>query len=126
MAARSTPTKRPRTTRTDRSSRTIWHFGPGGADGHAGLRALLGGKGANLAEMCRIGLPVPPGFTIATPVCKAYLDAVGEFRSKLRTGCMAERIDLVDMDTNTPLDVALSSYLAKRAAQARAGRGAAG
>ncbi len=55
----------------------------------------------------------------------AYLEAVSTFRAKLRTGCMAERIDLVDMDTRTPLDVALSSYLAKRAAQARAGGGTA-
>ena len=56
----------------------------------------------------------------------AYLQVVSEFRAKLRTGCLAERIDVVDMNTRTPLDVALSSYLAKRAAQARAGRGAAG
>ena len=57
--------------------RTIWHFGPGKADGHAGLREVLGGKGANLAEMCRIGLPVPPGFTIATTVCGRYTEHRG-------------------------------------------------
>ena len=39
-------------------------------DGNGGMKPLLGGKGANLAEMCRIGLPVPPGFTITTEVCK--------------------------------------------------------
>jgi uncharacterized protein (DUF58 family) len=55
-----------------------------------------------------------------------YLEALETFRSKLRTGCLAERIDLVEMNTRTPLDVALSSYLAKRAAQSRAGRGSAG
>ena len=38
----------------------------------AGDRNLLGGKGANLAEMCSLGLPVPPGFTITTEVCNAY------------------------------------------------------
>ena len=38
------------------------------------MKALLGGKGANLAEMCRIGLPVPPGFTITTEVCTYYYD----------------------------------------------------
>ena len=43
-------------------------------DGHAGMRDVLGGKGANLAEMARIGLPVPPGFTIATDVCAYYGD----------------------------------------------------
>ena len=52
---------------------------------------------------------------------KAYLEAVAAFRARLRAGCLAERIDLVDMSTRTPLDVALSSYLAHRAARARAG-----
>src|SRR5258705_12327288 len=41
-------------------------------DGNGGMKPLLGGKGANLAEMCRIGLPVPPGFTITTDVCTYY------------------------------------------------------
>ena len=44
-----------------------------------GVRALLGGKGANLAEMTRIGIPVPPGFTVTTETCLAYLDAGEEF-----------------------------------------------
>src|SRR5437773_4819140 len=43
-------------------------------DGNGGMKELLGGKGANLAEMCKIGLPVPPGFTITTEVCAAYYD----------------------------------------------------
>ena len=51
----------------------------------------------------------------------AYLAAMEDFTSRLRAGCLAERIDLVELDTSTPLDVALSSYLARRAAQARAG-----
>src|SRR6185295_3785483 len=41
-------------------------------DGNGTMKPLLGGKGANLAEMCRIGLPVPPGFTITTEVCTYY------------------------------------------------------
>src|SRR5215470_8104705 len=41
-------------------------------DGDGSMKPLLGGKGANLAEMCRIGLPVPPGFTITTEVCTYY------------------------------------------------------
>ena len=49
--------------------------GGGAADGDAGMRALLGGKGANLAEMAAIGLPVPPGFTITTALCNGYYDA---------------------------------------------------
>ena len=52
--------------------RRVYQFGTGKADGSADMRALLGGKGANLAEMANLGLPVPPGFTITTEVCAAY------------------------------------------------------
>ena len=52
----------------------VYFFGAGKADGDGKMRALLGGKGANLAEMTRIGLPVPPGFTITTEVCTYYYD----------------------------------------------------
>ncbi len=50
----------------------VYSFGAGRNDGRADMRDLLGGKGANLAEMAAIGLPVPPGFTISTEVCAAY------------------------------------------------------
>ncbi|TGT61419.1 pyruvate, phosphate dikinase [Mesorhizobium sp. M00.F.Ca.ET.170.01.1.1] len=50
----------------------VYSFGDGAAEGRASDRNLLGGKGANLAEMCNLGLPVPPGFTITTEVCNAY------------------------------------------------------
>ncbi len=50
----------------------VYRFGGGVSDGEAGNKNLLGGKGANLAEMASIGLPVPPGFTIATAVCALY------------------------------------------------------
>src|SRR5262245_36139215 len=50
----------------------VYLFGPGRADGNAAMKELLGGKGANLAEMANLGLPVPPGFTITTEVCSAY------------------------------------------------------
>ncbi|RRI05385.1 pyruvate, phosphate dikinase [Mesorhizobium tamadayense] len=50
----------------------VYTFGDGAAEGRASDRNLLGGKGANLAEMCSLGLPVPPGFTITTEVCNAY------------------------------------------------------
>ncbi len=49
-------------------------FGGGAAEGRAEMSNLLGGKGANLAEMCSLGLPVPPGFTITTEVCTHYYD----------------------------------------------------
>jgi pyruvate,orthophosphate dikinase len=52
----------------------VYNFGAGLNDGSASLRNLLGGKGANLAEMASIDLPVPPGFTITTEVCTAYYD----------------------------------------------------
>ncbi|HEX2480058.1 MAG TPA: PEP/pyruvate-binding domain-containing protein, partial [Geminicoccaceae bacterium] len=52
----------------------VYSFGAGEAEGTAKMRDLLGGKGANLAEMCALGLPVPPGFTITTEVCRYYYD----------------------------------------------------
>ena len=55
----------------------VYAFGAGAAEGDASMKNLLGGKGANLAEMNRIGLPVPPGFTITTEVCTAFY-ALGE------------------------------------------------
>jgi pyruvate,orthophosphate dikinase len=50
----------------------VYEFGDGAAEGRADMRELLGGKGANLAEMCLLGLPVPPGFTITTEVCTYF------------------------------------------------------
>ncbi|NGO52278.1 pyruvate, phosphate dikinase [Allomesorhizobium camelthorni] len=50
----------------------VYTFGDGAAEGRAGDRNLLGGKGANLAEMCSLGLPVPPGFTITTEACNWF------------------------------------------------------
>jgi pyruvate, orthophosphate dikinase len=55
------------------SERWVYYFGDGEADGHQGMKDLLGGKGANLAEMTRIEIPVPPGFTISTDACRHYL-----------------------------------------------------
>jgi len=52
----------------------VYFFQRGKAEGRATMKNILGGKGANLAEMCRIGIPVPPGFTISAEVCKFYYD----------------------------------------------------
>ena len=52
----------------------VYSFGGGRADGGAEDKNLLGGKGANLAEMSGLGMPVPPGFTLTTDVCTAYYD----------------------------------------------------
>jgi pyruvate,orthophosphate dikinase len=56
------------------STKHVYFFGGKTADGNGKQKELLGGKGANLAEMCLIGIPVPPGFTITTEVCAAYYD----------------------------------------------------
>lgn len=52
----------------------VYAFGDGSAEGSAEMKNLLGGKGANLAEMSNLGLPVPPGFTISTDVCTHYYE----------------------------------------------------
>src|SRR5271165_1537489 len=57
-----------------KSNKYVYLFGNKKADGNGSMKPLLGGKGANLAEMSRIGLPVPPGFTITTEVCTYYYD----------------------------------------------------
>ena len=56
------------------ANKLVYFFGNGKAEGNADMRAELGGKGANLAEMTNIGVPVPPGFTISTDVCKMFYD----------------------------------------------------
>ena len=62
----------------------VFRFGGGVSDGGAGDKNLLGGKGANLAEMASIGLPVPPGFTISTEMCTRYYEEGGSFPDSLR------------------------------------------
>src|SRR6202166_2207871 len=52
----------------------VYSFGGGTADGDGKMKDVLGGKGAGLAEMCRAGVPVPPGFTISTEVCNIYFE----------------------------------------------------
>ena len=61
----------------------IYLFGGGKADGRADMKQLLGGKGANLAEMTNLGVPVPPGFTITTEVCRKFYDVGGRWPSGL-------------------------------------------
>src|SRR4029450_10835166 len=70
----SRPRPKRRTKAAGRLSRGKWvyAFGAGRAEGAASMRDLLGGKGAGLAEMANLGLPVPPGFTITTAVCTHY------------------------------------------------------
>ena len=58
----------------------VYSFGKKTADGKADMKNLLGGKGANLAEMCLLGLPVPAGFTITTEACTEYYERPRSFR----------------------------------------------
>src|SRR5512145_3076161 len=58
--------------KASKAQKHVYLFGNKKADGDGSMKPLLGGKGANLAEMTRIGLPVPPGFTITTEVCTYY------------------------------------------------------
>jgi pyruvate,orthophosphate dikinase len=60
-------------------SKYVYAFGSGTADGRGSQKDLLGGKGAGLAEMSRLGIPVPPGFTLTTEVCSFYQDSGGEY-----------------------------------------------
>ena len=62
----------------------VYSFGPLGTDGDATMRNLLGGKGANLAEMAKIGLPVPSGFTITTEVCTYFYDNNRQYPPELK------------------------------------------
>ncbi len=67
------------------STKYVYTWGNGKADGDGKMKPLLGGKGANLAEMTRIGLPVPPGFTITTEVCTYYYDHKRTYPKALRS-----------------------------------------
>ena len=65
--------------------KSVYYFGGVFTDGNAKMKDLLGGKGANLSEMCNIGLPVPHGFTITTEVCAYYFDNKRNLPNNLKT-----------------------------------------
>src|SRR5947199_8987737 len=97
------------------AAKFVYRFGGGQADGAANMKNLLGGKGANLAEMSALGLPVPPGFTITTEVCtafyknnRAYPDGLkGEIDAALSEVCRA--VDARFGDPLRPLLVSVRS-----------------
>ncbi len=127
----------------------VYTFGDGAAEGRAGDRTLLGGKGANLAEMCSLGLPVPPGFTITTEACNWYyangraypaslqsdvrsaLDQVGALTGRsfgdparlllvsVRSGARASMPGMMDTVLNLGLNDVTVEALAKDAGDAR-------
>src|SRR5208283_2398980 len=69
--------------KTVKGKKYVYFFGSGKADGKAEMKNLLGGKGANLAEMVNIGIPVPPGFTLTTEVCTLYYKNNRKYPSEL-------------------------------------------
>ena len=93
----------------------VYSFGAGAADGDASMKNLLGGKGANLAEMASLGLPVPPGFTITTDVCTAFYDNDRKYPDGLKAevdAALAKVGAAVDRqfgDTKKPLLVSVRS-----------------
>src|SRR5437870_1851124 len=96
-------------------TRWVYSFGHGNADRKAGMKALLGGKGANLAEMINLGLPVPPGFTITTEVCTHYYandrSYPAELKSEVDEALMlvGQRMDVRFGDPKQPLLVSVRS-----------------
>jgi pyruvate,orthophosphate dikinase len=93
----------------------VYRFGRGKADGRAEMRDLLGGKGANLAEMSALGLPVPPGFTITTEVCTYYYANGKAFPSDLEDQVAAGLAEIESIlgakfgDSSRPLLVSVRS-----------------
>src|SRR5215204_6541907 len=85
IAARTSGAARPSAAKSQnaKGGKYVYLFGRK-TDGNGSMKPLLGGKGANLAEMCRIGLPVPPGFTITTEVCTYYYANKRTYPSTLR------------------------------------------
>ncbi len=96
-------------------SKWIYTFGDGKAEGNASMRGLLGGKGADLAEMAGLGLPVPPGFTITTEVCTYFTTRDNTYPEGLETdvrealGGMERTLGLTFGSTDRPLLVSVRS-----------------
>ena len=93
----------------------VYQFGPDKTDGKAEQKNLLGGKGANLAEMSRLGVPVPPGFTITTEVCTYYYDHGEQYPEELKTEVknalvsLEKQMDAKFGDSEKPLLVSVRS-----------------
>src|ERR1041385_5815617 len=98
-----------------KTPRYVYYFGDGRADGAGNMKPLLGGKGANLAEMTRIGLPVPPGFTITTEVCTYFYEHKRSYPPQLESEVAAALAKIEDSvgkklgDRELPLLVSVRS-----------------
>lgn len=99
----------------DSAMKYVYTFGDGNAEGDASMRNLLGGKGANLAEMCSLGLPVPPGMTITTDVCTAYYANGQQVPTELQEqltealNFIEQSVDATFGDASNPLLVSVRS-----------------
>ncbi|MGD9488084.1 MAG: pyruvate, phosphate dikinase [Calditrichaceae bacterium] len=97
------------------SEKFVYKFGAGKADGNAGMKLLLGGKGANLAEMSNLDVPVPPGFTISTEVCTTFYANDGKYTDDVKKQVMEgvkhieKEMDSVFGDSKNPLLVSVRS-----------------
>jgi pyruvate, orthophosphate dikinase len=94
--------------------KTVFVFGNGKADGNATDKNILGGKGANLAEMTQIGIPVPPGFTISTEICTYFMknkEYPSQFKSDVKIGLnfIENSINQLFGDSNNPLLISIRS-----------------
>jgi pyruvate,orthophosphate dikinase len=87
-------------------ARWVYAFGGGGADGDASMKNLLGGKGANLAEMSSLGLPVPPGFTVTTEACVHYYSNGKQYPAELTEQVAAGLAKIEELTGKTFGDVA--------------------
>ena len=101
------------------TTRYVYRFGGGVSDGGKGDKNLLGGKGANLAEMASIGLPVPPGFTISTAMCARYYDEGQAFPDSLKAE-VADGIAHIEGVTGKKFGVASDPLLVSVRSGARA------
>ena len=103
------------TTTDTKARRSVYLFGPRRTDGSADMKELLGGKGANLAAMAALGLPVPPGCTITTDVCTAFYDNGRRLPDTVRAGVLAaldeigKDVGAVFGDPDRPLLVSVRS-----------------
>ncbi len=109
------PAKRSPSSKPAAPRKYVYFFGKGQADGTADMKNLLGGKGANLAEMTNLGIPVPPGFTITTEVCTCYYQSNHHYPQELKkqTETALARVEKIIGrkfgDPNNPLLVSVRS-----------------
>ena len=101
------------------ATKWVYSFGGGSSDGSAAMKNLLGGKGANLAEMASLGLPVPPGFTLTTDVCTAYYD-LGEAYPEGLTEQVDDALKMLEQKTGKVFGDAANPLLVSVRSGARA------